>query len=132
MKLRAHPALMVLTTMLLIGSLAVLIVVMVVVSGIDQLQQGLNDTKYNETFVAASACIEEAMFRLNADGSYAGGAFTIGDVECTATVTNLGGTDRLVNVEATTNILEYVSRLEVTVDLSTSPMTIVNWEEVDN
>ncbi len=128
MRFQKTPALMNLTAVLALGAIALLVVVFVVTSGVDLVQQGLYDDEYQETLTGADACVEEVVVRLSTDSAYAGEAFTIGSVDCTTSVADAGGNYRTVTVEAVQGAL-YVSRLTVTVNLNTNPISISNWEE---
>jgi hypothetical protein len=134
MILRAHSALMVLTSMIVVGSIALLITVFVIMGGIDLLEQGLVDTEYNQTFLAADACAEEALQSLNSNHAYSGGDFVIGtppdEVDCTITVVSALDI-RTITVVATQDA-KYVSDLELTVDVGVSPIEVTNWEQVAN
>lgn len=125
---KAHPGLVSLTTTIVVGSAALLIVLFLVLTSIDLVQQGLTDTEYAETFVAADSCLEEAMLRLNSDEDYSGDDYTIGSVDCTVSVAGAGST-RTLTVEASQGT-QYVSRIQADVDLSTSPIHITNWEQI--
>lgn len=127
--LKAKPALMTLTSVLAIATVGLLIALFVVLGGIDLIQQGLYDSEYSETFVGSDACAEEALLELNNDSGYSGGSFTIGSISCTATVSGSGST-RTLSVTASQGDL-YVSDLELSIDLSTSPISITNWEQVN-
>jgi hypothetical protein len=127
MKLKAQPAMLVLSSMIVIGGLALLIVLLVVLSSVDLLQQGTYDNEFNETFIGSDACAEEALLKLNSNSSYTGENFTIDSVQCTVSVSGTGST-RTLTVSATQGSV-YVSDLELTIDVSTSPISISNWEQ---
>lgn len=127
MKLKSHPALMALTTMIVIGAMALLITVFVLFTGIDLLQQGLNDVGSNETFTGADACAEEALVALRADTEYAGGDITVGDVTCTVTIAS-DGDGRTVTIDASQG-LAYAHDLELIVNIGTNPISVTSWEE---
>jgi hypothetical protein len=126
------PAMTALTTVIAVGSIALLIVVFVVVAGVDLVQQGLYDTEYSETFLGADACGEKALSNLNTNHSYTGElALIIGDISCDVVVGGSGDT-RTIQITATQGTL-YVSRVEISVsDLNSPPITVSNWEEVSS
>lgn len=121
-----RPAFLSLSSVLAISAMALLIAVFLVVSGIDLLQQGLNDSEYSETLVGADACAEEALLRLNSDSGYSGELFTIGQVNCTVSVSG-AGSSRTLSLTVSQGS-KYVSDLELTVDLSGTPIEVTNWE----
>lgn len=125
----SHPAIVTLTTMIVIGFVSISIVLLVILSSVDILQQGIYDTEYQKTFVGADACAEEVLLRLNSDHDYAGDAFTIGTIACTASVTDEGSGVRTIRIVATQGAI-YIHTLELTVNVNSSPIAISNWEEV--
>lgn len=127
--LKSNPGIITVTAMMVVGFIAVGIVVFVLISNIDILQQGLYDTEYQETFVGADACVEEALLRLNSNNAFTGDTYAIGSISCIATVTNPGGNVRVIRAEATQGST-YISTFEVTVDVGTAPISVTNFEEV--
>lgn len=128
LKLKSHPALMVLTTMLAVGGMVLLVLLFVLISGIDLLQQGIHDTQKVETFAGADACAEIALNELNLDVNYSGSSYTIGAVSCTVNVQG-GGASKTLQIEAHQNN-QYFYNIEIDVDTNADPLSIDNWEPV--
>jgi hypothetical protein len=129
-----QPALIALTTMIVVGAVGLLIVTFVLISGVDILQQGHYEAEYAETLAGAEACADEALVLVSNGTLTAGGSagpLTIGSITCNATAVSGGGS--ILEVELTANQgTTFYSRIQVTVDTSTAPISITNWEEVSS
>ena len=67
----------------------ILIVVNVVLVGISSRANVFYLNQSEKVFIKTDGCTEEALIRLNRDNSYSGGVFTIGEVECTVSVSGM-------------------------------------------
>lgn len=117
-----------LTAVIAIGAVAVLIVLFLMMTGIDLMQTSLHEVSYNKTFAGADGCVEEALMEIRDDRNYTGESLTLGDVSCTI-VASRSGNDVTITVDAS-NGTNYVSDIDVQLDVSGQTMTIVSWEEV--
>lgn len=123
-----NPALMSLTAVIAIGSTALVIILLLMMTGIDLMQNSLHEVRYNETFAGADGCVEEALMQVRDDRNYTGGTITIGSVDCTMTV-NRSGNDVTLNIDAV-NGIKYVSDIDVGVDVGGLTMVMNYWDEV--
>ena len=125
---KSQPAFLTLTTVIVLGLLAVMIVFFVVISSVDLLQQGLHETKFESTYTTAEACAEDALLKLNSNGSFSGETIMIYGVACTSTVTGSGAV-RGITVEASQGDL-YFANLELSVNIGVVPLSVLSWERV--
>lgn len=84
--------------------------------------------------VRATACMEEALFRLRQDSDYSGGSLDIGDVACDVAIAGVGDS-RTVTCTASSDI--YFKTLQVEASLLQNAATtakvwsIDSWRQVD-
>ena len=130
MKLKSHPALIALTSVIVIGSLALLLVIFIIFAGLDLLELGLNDTKYSQTFAGSDGCVEEALLKVISSSSYSGESLTVGDVDCEISVS---GSGRIETVTVSANHESgYAADIETTIDYNTSPASLDDWDKTLN
>ena len=72
MKLKSHPAVIALASVIALGALVLVLGVMALTTGAGLVQQGFNDTESQEVFAWADSCMEQALRDIRTDGlSYA-------------------------------------------------------------
>lgn len=77
----------------------------------------------------SDACAEEALQQIQDSGSFTGSAtILLGQGSCTYTVTNLGGTSRLVTASGT--IGTAVRRVQISIDQVSPTINVTSWQEV--
>ncbi|MEK7146289.1 MAG: hypothetical protein AAB802_03840 [Patescibacteria group bacterium] len=130
MKLRSHPAVVALITVIVIGAIGLLVGLFMITSAIDIVQTGHQEGKSIETFAGADGCMEHALDTLNLNSSYVGESITVGNVSCDITVTG-SGTTRTVLASATLDSI-YTTVIQVEVTISPKPMEITDWTETTN
>lgn len=86
-------------------------------------------------FDVADACVEEGLSRLKDDAAYAGGTFSLDDGTCVVTVTNLGGSVRLIrgigSYDRAIRVVDANVTLSVNGQGNTVSAHINSWKEGD-
>lgn len=111
-----------------IAAAAVSLVTSVVLSGIDDLEQGFSSQVGQDTILTAESCVEEAILRTVRDASYTGGTLTVGQGSCVFTVTG-GPCGNCTIVSEATN-LDYTRTIEADISVAGATVSVTRWEEV--
>ncbi|MDP3685771.1 MAG: hypothetical protein Q8R32_02990 [bacterium] len=90
-----------LLAMLILMAAALTIAAGLSLRGLGNLQAVDVSHRGEEAFDGADGCVTEALRRLRDNGSYTGGAVTIGNTACTVTVADDGGGQRTIHSAAT-------------------------------
>ncbi|MBU0981700.1 hypothetical protein KKC94_03315 [Patescibacteria group bacterium] len=130
MKLKSNPAMVAITTIIIISAISVLVVVFVVLIGVDLLELGLHDTRAEQTFAGSEGCLEEALFSTVTNSSYTGESLTVGSVDCVVVVSG-SSTDKTVSISAEHGS-GFVADIEAHVNRTTAPPSIIDWDKTAN
>ena len=120
-----------LVTVLVLGAagLAVAISLLFLGLGMSRSSSSLESAELAKSM--ANACAEEGLNNLQADIGYTGsGSVTIGANSCSFTVSNTGGTTRLVAASAT--VRTSTRKVNVSVSALSPKVTVSQWAEVAN
>ena len=121
-----RPGAMMLMTVLVAGAVALTVGLSLALRGIGELDMGIAESQSLETFAIAEGCIDEALLRLSHDVSYMGESLSLGDGDCTISVT-IDGSERIINVTAT--MKRWTRKIKVRVDLAGPQVTILEWQQ---
>lgn len=118
---------MLLMTVLVAGAVALTIGLSVALRGIGELDMGFSGNQSLETLAVADGCVQEALLRLSRDSNYAGTTdLSVGEGKCDIAVSGISD-DRTVAVDA--ELDRWTRSVILQIDLSTSPITIVEWSQ---
>ena len=102
------------------------------VIGLTQLEISFTGSKGLEALSIAEGCAEETLHRIRLDNNYGVGAGTInlslGGGSCIINVTDLGGSQRQIDVTGTVSAYNKVIRLQITITVGV--ITVDSWEEI--
>lgn len=118
-----------LLTVMVVGAIAVAIAVTFVLLGVGLSATSFAQEQSSQAKGLANACLEEGLQRIRSSTPYTGtGTLNIGQGSCTYTVTNLGGSNRLVIASSTVGTIIRKVKTNVT---AISPKIVTNsWLEV--
>jgi hypothetical protein len=117
------------TVMIIIIAIAILVVSTTAFIGIDDIDIGYSTEVSGDILLSAESCAEEALVRLGRDSSYSGGNLTVGEADCTITVTGTPCGSCTVDVAAIGE--NYTRNIQVGVTVSGSSIDITSWSEVN-
>jgi hypothetical protein len=129
MKKNLNQGYIALISVLIISAVTLAIVVSISLLGVDELKSSLTYKKGNEAFAAASACLDEALYRLSQNSSYAGGSLPVPDVQCSIIISG-SDPDFIVETSGQDIGTNYTRRIRTTVKKLGTSVKIVNYEEV--
>ncbi len=95
---------------------------------IGESKAGLDLLRAEQTFSLVEGCAEDALLRSRADETYVGGAISLPEGECDATV-DKDGTEWTVTVSA--SHAGFFRRLEIVFDREPSGITLSRWREIE-
>jgi hypothetical protein len=114
---------------ILIGSVALTLALTLSTSSVWSIKSSTDTKNGNITKAMANACAEVALEMLREDNNYIGsGSTTIDSNVCDYTVTNTGGTTRLIVISSVVNGI--TRRLNIETG-SFNPLVISSWQEVE-
>ncbi|MBI3332125.1 hypothetical protein HYZ99_04165 [Candidatus Peregrinibacteria bacterium] len=122
----ARPGSMLLVTVLIVGSIALLTSISVALRGMHELSMAQGIRKSMELTAIADGCMEEAMLRLSRSSSYAGGTLAVGGGSCTIVVSGTGSL-RTIAVDAA--IGRWAKELTTQATLEAGAPDILFWTE---
>jgi len=119
-----------LTTVLIVGMVASLIVVSLLALGLGYSRSSASTVSSAQARSAADACAEEALrqIRLNTNYTVTGATLTIGSSSCSYTVTNTGGATR--QIDATGTALTAVLKERVVISALSPKITVSSWQDI--
>lgn len=87
----------------------------------------LTDSKQSKAMV--DACAETALQNIRDNINYSGsGSLTINGNDCSYTVVNQGGENRLIQAQA--SVYDNISKIEILIDQLNPQINVVSWQEV--
>ncbi len=117
-----------LLAVLITGAIASAIALALLITGIDSQRGSLVTMRSVQARNLATACAEEALQQLWDDSSYTGtGNLSLGQGSCSYTVTNAGGTSRLIATSGTVSAVTRKLQVNATIG---STITITSWQDV--
>lgn len=118
-----------LLAVLIMGAATLATSLALLTNGMDNQRSTLAEQQSVQARQLAAACAEEALQVIRDSSSYVGTAgITLTDGMCNYTVTNTGGSARIIDAMATVNNL--VRKLKVYVTITSSGISITSWQEV--
>lgn len=120
-----------LMTVVIVAAAALIIAQSAALLGIGELDLGYTAQRGAEALSVADGCMEETLHRIRLNTSYGVGAgdinLTVTNGSCVIAVIDLGSNQRRVTVTGTSG--DYNKKIEVTLTLSGTAITIDSWEE---
>lgn len=116
-----------LIAVIIFTALVALAAVSISVISLGNIESGFSTQTGTDAVLAAESCIEEAMYQLQSDNSYAGSTVDVGDTECTIVVTGTPCGTCTITVDAVADT--FTRTIEAVVDVSGSTLDIQSWEE---
>lgn len=117
-----------LLAVLIMGAAAMAVAVGLLVGGTDSQRATLVAQQAVQARNLATACAEEALQQMHDNTAFTGtNSLTLGQGNCSYTVTNTGGSNRTIDTSGTVN--NVVKKLKVYVTITTS-VSITSWQEV--
>ncbi len=117
-----------LLAVLIVGAVSVSIATTLLLMGTDSQRSALVTMRSSQARGLASSCVEEALQQIHDDNSFTGtNNLSLGQGDCSYTVTNAGGFNRTITASGTVDIV--VRRLSVSITLG-STITVNSWQEV--
>ncbi len=130
MLVRNSPAFATLLSVLILGAVGVAIAISLVVHGLGTSRSAFATEQSVQAKNLANACAENALSTIRLTPAFTGALpLTLGAGTCTATITNTGGTTRLVVASGTVGTI--VRRVSIVV-ATVAPVALTSWQEVAN
>jgi type II secretory pathway component PulK len=118
-----------LISVLIVGAAALAIALALLTTGLDMQRSALVSQQSTQARGLADACIEEALQQIYTTASFTGTSnISQGQGSCSYTVTNSGGSNRVV--DATGTVSGVVRKVKVYVTITSSSISITSWQEV--
>ena len=117
-------------TMLIIGSVVVIVTLSVGMQGIGGLKNTVSFTRSAQVSAGARGCIELALLRLRYHSTYLGENMELGETSCVIQIINLGANRYQINAESTSvGTPQYKHSIQVTILRRDFSLNVVNWQE---
>ncbi|MEK7631850.1 MAG: hypothetical protein AAB445_03220 [Patescibacteria group bacterium] len=127
---RKPKAFITLISVLILGAVGVAIALSLVLLGVGASRSAFASGQSVQAKNLANACAETALNTIRSTPAFTGTIpLTLGAGTCSATITNTGGTTRLVVASGTVGTV--VRRVSITV-ATVAPVTLTSWQEVAN
>ncbi len=110
-------------------AIAVLVVTTTTFIGLDDLDIGYSSQVGSHAIISAESCVEETLLRLTRNQSYAGGNLSVGNAQCTTTVTGTPCGSCIIDVTSVEN--GFTRKLQVDVTLTGPSANITQWKEIN-
>ena len=118
-----------LISVLIISALVVLIATSASLVSISESDMGLEENQAWESFYLATACAEEALQKIRDSAPFSGsGNLSLGQGNCTYTVTKLTGQNRIITAAGT--VRNITRKVKITLDKITPNINITSWQQV--
>ena len=114
------------SSILIISAVVLAITVSVSYLAIGEGQSALALYKGENTLSFIEGCMEDALIKLRADGSYSGESITRPEGTCTITISSVGTT---YTITATTTDISYIRTVQAVVNRDYS-ITMTSWKEI--
>lgn len=119
-----------LITVLIAGAAAIAIALAMLVSGTDNQRSALITQQSAAARNLARSCSEEALQQGRDNPAYTGtGNLGLGGGTCTYTVTNNGGSSRIIDASGVAG--DVVRKIKIYATITTSSISITSWQEVN-
>lgn len=116
---------------IIVGAIGVTTGVSLLLLGVGSSQMSLTIDKSNQAKALANACAESALNQIRSSPAFSGSAsLTFGQGNCSYTVTNLGGENRLINASGTVD--EVVRKIKINLNKITPKINLTSWQEVSD
>lgn len=119
-----RPGMMLLTTVLLMGAVALMIALSVANRGIGELSTSFNENQGIRAYDLAEGCAQNSLLRLSQNPAYTGETLSLNEGDCVISVQS-NGNDRTVSVSATVQAWTHHLILQLTI--SGTSITINEW-----
>ena len=118
-----------LLAVLIVGAVALTISLSLLTSGTDSQRTALALQRSVQARGLADACAEEALQQIYNSASFTGtNPLTMGQGSCSYTVTNSGGSNRVIDSAGT--VSGVVRKVKVYVTITASSLSVTSWQEV--
>lgn len=118
-----------LVAVLIIGAASVAIAVGTLTLGADTTRAALINQQSAQAKGLANACAEEALQVVHDNTTYTGtNSLTLSTGNCNYTVTNTGGSNRVIDTTGTVDNI--VRKVKVYVTIGSSSISVTSWQEV--
>ena len=129
MVVRGESGYVALLAVLIVGAAATTIALMLLITGADSQRYGLVEQQSAQARNLATACGEEALQIVRDTTAFTGtNSLTMGQGSCNYTVTNTGGSNRVIDAAGTVDGV--VRKLKIYVTITSSSISITSWQEV--
>ena len=120
-----------LLAVLVVGAASLAIATALLLTAADSQRSTLISQESAEARSLATACAEEAIQQIHDNTSFTGtNGLTLGQGTCSYTVTNPGGSSRTVTASGTVNTT--IRRLQISITVGASSLSVSSWQEVAN
>ncbi len=116
-----------LLTIVIIGAASLIMAIGASRLGLGELETGLNEIRGAQVLVLADGCLEEALYKLKKNNSYAGATLSLGGGSCIISISGGGSTRTILS---TATLGSYTKRVEMTVTLGGTVISIDTWGEI--
>lgn len=118
-----------LISVLVVGAVGVTITISLILLGLSSSRTSFAVEQSNQAKALANACAEEALQEIRDSTPYTGSDnLTLGQGNCTYTVTSQGGQDRTITATGTVDTI--VRKVEIVIDKINPTIEVVSWQEV--
>jgi hypothetical protein len=126
---RSQSGYVALMSVLIVGAAAVAIATALLLTATDSQRATIINQQSAQARSLAASCGEEALQQIHDNTSFTGtNNFSLGAGSCTYTVTNTGGSNRTVTASGTVGTT--VRRIQITLTIGATNITINTWQEV--
>lgn len=116
---------------IIVGAIGVATSVSLLLLGVGSSKTSLSIEKSNQAKALVNACAEAALNQVRSSPAFSGSAsLSLGRGNCSYTVTNLGGQNRLINASSTVD--EVVRKIKITLNQITPKINLTSWQEVSD
>lgn len=118
-----------LISVLVVGAVGVTITISLILLGLSSSRTSFAVEQSGQAKALANACAEEALQEIRDSTPYTGSDnLTLGQGNCTYTVTSQGGQDRTITATGTVDTI--VRKVEIVIDKINPTIEVVSWQEV--
>ncbi len=119
-----------LVTVLIVGLVASTVMVSLIVLGLGYSRTGQTTVLSTQARQTADACAEYALLQIRNDSGYTvtNASLNINNISCVYSVTNLGGSNRQIDVVATANTVK--RKLQIQISSLSPKIVISSWQEI--
>ena len=120
---------LILLSVMIIGAVSLAIVISMLLSGLGTSRTSFAHQQSVQAKALVNACVNEALQQIRDNTAFTGSNnLSLGQGDCTYTVTNTGGENRTIQASSTVGLI--IRKTQATVSQINPSITIASWQEV--